>query len=613
MNNSPEAVRLRIKLVSIFLLLAAVWLLVQFFRVQVLKHDYYGPIARGIYLTSRSTQGQRGEIYDRNGYLLVGNSPRKDIFCTPFNLPEKHRRQVAQLCSRFFGKSFAFYNARLERYVIRKKADGETVKAKNNYFLIARAVTLEDSESFRNELHKIFLSEKERKQGKTRARRFPTGFIVFRDTTERIYPNGSLASNILGYINTVDDRAIPQSGIEKQLNREMRPRQGKETYIHSRDGVPLEYDPAKTFGSRDGRDIYLTISVPIQAILEQELDKAYEKWRPDTIYAAIADPATGEILALAQRPSFNPGDRSTFAANAVNTRIAQDSYEPGSVIKPFTVGKALDWGVVSPQNIIDCENGRWIYLRRPLTDSHNYDKLTVSGVIQKSSNIGTAKIALQLGEERLYTALKSFGFGERTGLPFHLESRGYLPSPKRWDGLSITRFPIGYGIRVSPLQLIRAYCALAHKGVLPDLHLVKKMVDTQTGETIQRKPSAGRQVFEHDSARKDLVDMMITVTEPGGTATRAAVPGYHVAGKTGTSRKYIPGRGYSPGAYYASFVGFVPAKNPRMVMLVTFDHPRGASYGGTVAGPVFRNTASRVLKYWNVPPDFTVPVKSAGR
>ena len=205
----------------------------------------------------------------------------------------------------------------------------------------------------------------------------------------------------------------------------------------------------------------------------------------------------------------------------------------------------------------------------------------------------------------MYHALKLFGFGSRTNLPFPIESSGYLPRPKRWDGLSITRFPIGYGIRVSPLQLLRAYCALANGGKLPELKLVDRIVDTATGKTEKENPQIIRNTFSDPAAHRQLVDMMITVTEPGGTATRAAVPGYHVAGKTGTSRKYVPGKGYASGQYFASFVGFVPARNPRLVMLVTFDNPRGASYGGTVAGPVFSNAASRILKYWNVPPDFT--------
>ena len=313
--------------------------------------------------------------------------------------------------------------------------------------------------------------------------------------------------------------------------------------------------------------------------------------------------------------SQSPGTgRTVFASPSAESRNASPSpclkEEKASIgyrdrrYAPFTRCR-----VKRQSTVIDCEKGRWIYLKRPLTDSHNYDKLTVAGVIQKSSNIGTAKVALTLGKERVYEVLKTFGFGEKTGLPFPLESRGYLPRPKRWDGLSITRFPIGYGIRVSPLQLLRAYCALASNGNLPELRLVDRLVDTATGKETKNPPKIIRRTFMNPAAHRQLVDMMITVTEPGGTATKAAIPGYRVAGKTGTSRKYVPGRGYSRGAYFASFVGFVPAYKPRLVMLVTFDNPKGASYGGTIAGPVFSRAASRILKYWNVPPDH-IPEKT---
>ncbi len=606
MTNTAESIRLRIKLIAVLLWIpVAIYLLYRFFLVQVINHDYYHAEAKERYLAQRVTSGKRGEIFDRSGYLLVGNAPCVEIFCTPANLPEKHRIRVAEICAKHFGKPVTWYYKRLAPAVSRKMKDGSVKTVPSLYFMINRQTSLETTEAFRKDLLEYFQTEKEKKAKKKTARNFPGGFIAYRNSSYRTYPKGKLASNILGYINVVNDSAVPQGGLEKELNRAITPGKGKEIYERTRDGIPLNYGYRKFSRSRDGKDVYLTISEPIQAILEEELDAAYAKWRPDTIYAAIADPATGEILALAQRPTFDPGDRSTYAPAAVRTRIAEDSYEPGSVIKPFSIGKALDWHAVTPDTVIDCEKGRWIYLRRPLTDSHNYDKLTVSGVIQKSSNIGTAKVALMLGREKVYHALKLFGFGSRTNLPFPIESSGYLPRPKRWDGLSITRFPIGYGIRVSPLQLLRAYCALANGGKLPELKLVDRIVDTATGKTEKENPQIIRNTFSDPAAHRQLVDMMITVTEPGGTATRAAVPGYHVAGKTGTSRKYVPGKGYASGQYFASFVGFVPARNPRLVMLVTFDNPRGASYGGTVAGPVFSNAASRILKYWNVPPDFT--------
>ena len=213
-----------------------------------------------------------------------------------------------------------------------------------------------------------------------------------------------------------------------------------------------------------------------------------------------------------------------------------------------------------------------------------------------------------LGEDRVYQAFRLFGFGTRTNLPLPNESIGYLPRPAKWDKLSITRFPIGYSIRLSPLQLLRAYCALANGGKLPQLRLLDKVVYPETGEVRVFPHAPQIQLFEHPEAHRRLVDMMISVTESGGTATKAAIPGFQVAGKTGTSKKYDGSRGgYASGQYFASFIGFVPAKAPRLVMLVTMDNPKGSSYGGTVSAPVFAKTAERILRYWNVQPTEPLP------
>ena len=201
--------------------------------------------------------------------------------------------------------------------------------------------------------------------------------------------------------------------------------------------------------------------------------------------------------------------------------------------------------------------------------------------------------------------LRTFRFGEKSGLNFAYESPGRVVKPRKGDGISITRYSFGYGVRVSPLQLIRAYSGLASPAGMPELKIIRRIVDPVTGRDFSPVKAGPRKVFENEKARRQLVDMMITVTQEGGTSKAAAVPGYHVAGKTGTSRKFVNGA-YSHKEYYASFVGFVPAHKPRLVMLVTFDNPKGSIYGGSVAGPVFRKTASRILRYWNVPRDFAV-------
>ena len=597
-RSSSDDIRIRVIMLSCLWIPVAIALGVRFYVVQVRSHDYYLNEARKRYVTTTRQTGRRGEIFDVSGSLLVGNRPCVKLSCSPYEIKDPNkRRRLAAILAAHCGTSFEEQMKRLEPLRPRLDRNGAPVldakgdpeMRRNNYYLIGRTLSLDQAATIREQL---------------RANRIPLGAFDFKPDYQRAYPKGRMLANVLGYINIVEDAAVPQAGLERRLAKETDPGSVKITYERGRDGTPLDFGAFAAVESRDGNNIYLTISEPIQAILEEELEAAYRKYTPDAVYGAIADPRTGNILALAQLPSFDPNDRTTFRAEAIRTRIADDAFEPGSIMKPFSIGKALDWGVVRPETKIDCTGGCWVYLGKPMRDTHDYGMLSVAGVIQKSSNIGTAKVALMLGEERLCKALQLFGFGTRTGLPFPNESAGRKPVPNPRDKLAVTRMPIGYSVSVSPLQLLRAYCALANPAGMPKLRLIDR-IESPDGEVTRTPIEAPKPVFEHESARRELIEMMISVTRPGGTATKAAVPGYPVAGKTGTSRKYIPGKGYAAGAYFGSFVGFVPARDPRMVMVVTMDNPRGASYGGVVSAPVFRATAERVMRYWNVPPEET--------
>lgn len=607
MLSTNDKIRRRIRiLAAVILIPIMLGLIARFYYVQVIDHEFYLQEARKRYTTTRVTTGKRGEIFDVHGNLLVSNSPCVSITCDPFNLTgDAQRRKLAFILAKHLDDTYDSFYRKLNPVRQRRGRDGKLLYrpdgspdlVPNRYAMIDRNTSLQAAAKIKEQtkLNKIYA-------------------LVYKDSYMRTYPKGSLLSNVLGYTNVVDDVDVPQIGLERQMNAQMNPEEGRERYERTRDGAPLSYGIHEFEQSRDGKNIYLTISEPIQAILEEELDASYEKWQPATLYAAIADPRTDNILAIAQRPTFNPNIRSTFTAEAARTRIAEDSMEPGSIIKPFTIGKALDWGFVTPQTEIDCNHGVWIYLNKPLRDSHPYDKLTVEGVIQKSSNIGTAKVAMMLGEQRVYQALKTFRFGDKTGLPFPIEESGLVLPVKKWDGLSITRFPIGYGVRVTPLQMIRAYCALANNGKMPQLRLIDRLEDPVTGEVTRIPSPPPVQMFDRPETCATLISMMIKVTQKGGTAVKAAIPGYEVAGKTGTSRKYIPTRRdsngriierghYASGKYFSSFVGFVPARNPALVMLVTMDEPKGSYYAATVAAPTFKATMTRVLRHLNIQPD----------
>jgi len=305
---------------------------------------------------------------------------------------------------------------------------------------------------------------------------------------------------------------------------------------------------------------------------------------------------------VAQRPTFNPNDRRKMNPDSWRNRISEDIFDPGSTMKPIAISGAIDDGIVKPSTRIDCEKGAWKYGGKVLHDSHPMAILSVREIVQKSSNIGTAKIALKMGKKRLNRTLRSFGFGSRTGIQLKVETRGIFTRLEKWDKLSITRFPIGQGISCSPLQLVRAYCGLANHGKIPRLRLIDRMKDPDKDHAIKMWSPKPKRIYRNKSTWKTMIDMLVLVTQQGGTATKAAIPGYEVAGKTGTSQKVVDGE-YSHSQYFATFIGFVPARNPAFVLLVTADEPQGAIYGGTVAAPTFKNIAQRSLQYLDIKPN----------
>lgn len=619
MPSSIDKIRRNIIFASCLWIILLPILVARFYYIQIVRHDFYLGEARRRYVAETTTMGKRGEIFEASGDLLVANSPRITVICSPYSSVyepfegmrnsrypqyrklapirvEQRRRLLAWLINKHFGGGFEDNYNRLEPFTAKLDKDrkpildrnGNVSLRKNQYWVVGRDYEIDRVREFRAQLSK---------------NKLPQGGFRFEDVLVRTYPKGRLLANVLGFSNVSNDQTIPQGGLEKKLADDIKPEAGKIGYEHFPDGTPLDDSFQLIKASRDGKNIYLTIREPIQAILEDELDTSYAEWKPDTLYAAIVNPRNGNILALSQRPNFDPNDRSTFSSKSSQTRIAEDIYEPGSIMKPFTVAKALDWGVVQPDDIIDCERGLWMFCGRKLTDSHPYDKLTVAGVIQKSSNIGTAKIAVAVGIERFNEIIKLFQFGKRTNLPFPVESRGLVPKLKSNQALSLSRMSIGYSISPTPLQLIRAYCALANGGNMPQLRLIDRIKDPATGKETIMPFAPMTKTINNQRALQELVKMMIMVTEKGGTATKAAVKGYHVAGKTGTSRKSKGRGGYASNEHFSSFVGFVPATRPEFVMLVTMDNPKGASYGGVVAAPTFKRTAERVLRYLNVPPD----------
>ena len=574
-------------LFTLFLMLAA-YLVYSLYTVQIKRHDELYRKARMKYTTVKRTAGNRGEIFDCDGNLLVGNIPCSDVCADPSiaGNAAKCRETAAFLAKRLNINAKDVYEKLMDKKIVTRQEDGTTKTRDRKFVIIKPRVDYEIAERLKLEAQKLGHKA-----------------VFFRETTKRNYPKNQLLANILGFTNLDRDRIVAVIGLEKFFDKNMKSVQGESRFERSRDGLPLAYGNSQTQKDQDGFNIYLTIREPVQAILEEELDKLMIRCRPRAAYAVMADPWTGDIIAAAQRPTFNPNDRRSIAPDAWRNRIAEDTFEPGSIMKPFAVAGALDRGLVTPDTRFDCENGLWFYGGKSLKDSHPMGNLTVTEIIQHSSNIGTAKIALLMGNKKLDETIRSFGFGQRTGIPLKPETAGLLRPLKRWDTLSITRFPIGQGLAASPLQLVRGYCMLANGGYPVKLRLVDRLEDPVTGIVNKIPQEKTRSLFSNPQTQKELVQMLIRVTEPGGTARAAAVPGYYTAGKTGTAQKFVNGA-YSKSKYIANFVGFVPAESPRFVLLVSADEPQGGYYGGKVSGPTFRDIAERTLKYMNVKPDY---------
>ena len=596
-----SANRIPFRLIFVFCFFAVAFILIgiKMYEVQITRHEELYKKAKSRYTHKTSAANKRGEIYDHDGNLLVGNR-----FCTTIAFdprvekdPEK-RKKIAHFLERELpdgmkGKSFQELYARLNtefRYVKDKKT-GEMIAKELGYVVLIRDVEYTLGESIREKAKNMHFSG-----------------LIFERSNRRTYPKKQLLANVLGYSNTAGNDVVAVTGLESAFREEMAPESDTLLGERTRDGASIRYTEWGTEKKGyDGANIYLTIREPIQAILEEELDKMMERVTPKTAYAIMVDPYTGDILAMAQRPTFDPNDRSNMDGNAYRNRISTDIFEPGSVIKPFVVAMALDHGVITEKTRIDTGFGPWGYAGRRLSDTHYIGTVTPARIIQHSSNIGTAMIAVRMGKEMLYDTLKTFHFGEKSGLPLSPESEGRLRPLNKWGKLSVSRVCIGYEMMVTPLQLVRAYSMLANGGHSLQLRLVDSIETNELGKKKQPYRIAEKSVFKNPKTSRMINTMMEAVTRPGGTASLAGVPGFSVAGKTGTAHKVTNGR-YDMNKYSATFCGFVPAQNPRFVLLVTCEEPQGvARHGGSAAGPTFGAIAQRTLEYMGVKPD--VPVE----
>ena len=427
----------------------------------------------------------------------------------------------------------------------------------------------------------------------------PRGVLWSRSVSTRYYPGREFAAQLLG---VVGHQGRGLEGIELALDRHLRG--DTFMYIQERDrqGRAISTAPGIRQMAKPGDTVQLSLHRGVQQAAELALNEVVERSEPLAASAVVIDVKTGEVLAIANRPTTNPNDRARREISAFKNHAAVDAYEPGSVLKPFVVALALDAGLVGKNSYVDCENGRWRVGGRTIHDDHPHKVVTLSEVIKFSSNIGAAKQALILGSEATIEGLKGFGFAEETGIRLPAETRGFLRDPEKIRTIELATTSYGQGMTASTLQLAHAYAVLGNRGMRMRPYLVSEIRDHAGNLQLQNGPRQLGQVVSEEAAAA-VVDMMETVLEEGGTGTMARVPGYTAAGKTGTAQKVVDGV-YSPKERVASFVGLVPANEPRIAIAIVVDGPQKDSrYGGTVAGPAFAQIGAQAMRVLGVPED----------
>lgn len=517
-------------------------------------------------VTSKIPAG-RGRIFDRNGNIIALDVTLQDVCIDPQRILESGtgKAMSAQL-GRVLGVSPEYIFEKINR----PKRRREVVKRF-------------EQEEVVNLIKRMRLTQ--------------SNYVYFEEVNLRQYPLNELGSHVVGFANR---EGVGSGGIEQRWDSDLTgspgfrlsEKDGRRTELYTR--RMLEIEP------QEGADVYLTLDQNVQYFVEKVLDAAMTNYNANACWAIVQKVRTGEILAMASRPAFDPNRYNEFDANARLNRTIGINYEPGSVFKVSVVAAALNDGIIDPSNVYNCENGRWFYGGRPLKDFSPNGELDVTGILKKSSNIGTAKIALELGPERLHHYLKEFGVGRKTGIELPGEEAGLLHPLKSWSGISITRVAMGHEVMVTALQMLNVMCTIGNDGYRMKPYIVRQVIDKNGILLKENIPEqVARPITERTASR--MCRMLSAVTEKGGTGYRARIPGYEVLGKTGTAEKVVNGT-YDSSANVASFMGLLPAERPEIGIIVVIDEPKGAARtGGSVAAPVFAQMAEPIARHLSIP------------
>ncbi len=575
--------------------------------LQVRRHDELAAKAQQNTHREFWQAPRRGDILDAHGNLLATSIFVKTVCADPGLIGNQQAVVARTLAPLLQMNEGDLYQRLLPR--LAKNQTGKTVT--NRYVVLQHKVADETWQKIQMTMTNLSFGVDEKKLSRAGRAFFHDlrQSAIFTDPVDdqlRIYPNGSLAAHVLGFVGTENgsnhvSQTVGRDGVELVLNSALSGVAGwrvTQTDRQKRELVALRDEDVQ---ARDGLNVVLTIDAAIQHIVETLLADALQKHTPISITAVVTRPRTGEILAMASLPNFDPNNPGASPADARRNRVISDVMEPGSTFKIVVVSGALNEGVVRWTDLFDCEQGHFAFAGRVLHDHEPFGILSTESIITKSSNIGAAKIGIRLGEDRLYDYAREFGFGQRTGISLPGEARGILYPVKDWTKVSIAQIPMGQGIAVTRLQMIMAMGALANDGWLMRPMLVNRLEDRNGNVVQQYSPQRVRQVVS-DSTDKLMVEALKTVVSPVGTAPGAAMKDYTGAGKTGTAQKVENGT-YAEHKFYSSFVGFFPADKPELCISVVMDEPKEGYYGGQVCGPVFKDIAERCASYLNIPAD----------
>lgn len=550
--------KLLANVIGISLLVVFAALAFQLGMIQLFHHNRYEKMAKSQHFKRIEIPARRGPIFDRNGNKLAESIRVSSVCADPWEVSDKY--PTASKLADILG---------MDESEVFKLLD----KDKRFVWIKRRITDIEEIEINRCKLKGIYT----------------------RYEYKRLYPMDELASHVVG-ITDIDGNGL--EGIELAFDNLLRGTNGY--MVVEKDGLQRHITNINNIEVQPehGSGILLTIDKVIQQYVEEEIDRAFIKHLPKSITAIVMVPSTGEILAMANHPTFNPNNFTRSPSSSRRNRAVTDCFEPGSLIKPVIVSALFKHGLAMPEDSFFCYNGEYRMGRRVLHDTHGYGNLTVSEIVAKSSNIGMAQIGAILGPKRLYGHLRDTGFGEKLNIELPGEIEGILRPLNSWTSYSVPSISMGQEISATPLQLINAFCCIANGGIRIQPTIVAGLT-TNDGKTITHRaklPKVIKRVLSHGICRDKVNPILVRVVNEG-TGKAAVLSNYQVAGKTGTSQKLDNNQTYSHTRFISSFIGYAPAESPIICVLVVVDEPKGEYYGGTVAAPIVKNILENSIDY----------------